>query len=517
MSIPVIIQGTIIDFPSSGQSPDWSSAVIQFAEAVSQAFTSTLVINTVSSDYSATINDNIIQVNAIGGPISITLPTPSLVTGKIFYIQKIDASTNTVTVVGTINGQSNFIIHDQWELISIYSDGTQYELIAHTILANVTITTQNSDYSVQNTDGVVRGDASSGDITLTLPSASSVTGRIYYFIKIDSSVNTVIIAGTINGASNFILTNQYQAISLYSNGTNYEILGKAYGLTNSDLSGSAGITGSNIASATITGSNIATNTVANSNLSQVPTLTLKGNNTGGTGNVADLTVSQVNAMLGDIITIGAFNNTSTANGLDLTSQVLTLHATDGTNPGALSITTQTISGSKTFTDNTFFNGGSVAIGSSSTGTSQAAGSLFITPSLSGLSISNPSEAPLLIETDGVTQGAFIGFRTSNNTIAGLQVNEGTNGAGAQFRYTWTGTAGTSHWEFLGNGGSTLGQIASDATWTMGKSGFGNVHKIFGNTVTSASTGSIIPPGSIALYLQVNINGTVYNIPCYNHD
>jgi len=59
------------------------------------------------------------------------------------------------------------------------------------------------------------------------------------------------------------------------------------GLTNTNLSGTAGITGANMA----------TNTVANSNLAQMPTLTLKGNNTGGTANAADLTVAQVNAIL----------------------------------------------------------------------------------------------------------------------------------------------------------------------------------------------------------------------------
>ncbi len=46
--------------------------------------------------------------------------------------------------------------------------------------------------------------------------------------------------------------------------------------------------------------------------------------------------------------IGAFSNTSTANGLDITSNVLTLHAADGTNPGAITADAQTIAGAKTF-------------------------------------------------------------------------------------------------------------------------------------------------------------------------
>jgi hypothetical protein len=63
------------------------------------------------------------------------------------------------------------------------------------------------------------------------------------------------------------------------------------GLTNSNLSGSAGVTGANIA----------TNTVANTNLAQMATNTIKGNNTGGTANAADLTAAQVAAILPAVV------------------------------------------------------------------------------------------------------------------------------------------------------------------------------------------------------------------------
>lgn len=37
MSIQINIQGTLIDFPTSGQSPNWAPAIVEFAQAVEKA------------------------------------------------------------------------------------------------------------------------------------------------------------------------------------------------------------------------------------------------------------------------------------------------------------------------------------------------------------------------------------------------------------------------------------------------------------------------------------------------
>src|ERR1019366_10803294 len=53
--------------------------------------------------------------------------------------------------------------------------------------------------------------------------------------------------------------------------------------------------------------------------------------------------------VGGTPTIGTFNSTSTANGLDIAGTILSLHAADTTNPGAVTTTTQSFAGNKTFT------------------------------------------------------------------------------------------------------------------------------------------------------------------------
>lgn len=67
---------------------------------------------------------------------------------------------------------------------------------------------------------------------------------------------------------------------------------------------------------------VGTNALANSTLAQMASNTIKGNNTGGTANAADLTVSQVNTMLGTLTaspTLGTlYNKSSFANTADFT-------------------------------------------------------------------------------------------------------------------------------------------------------------------------------------------------------
>jgi len=96
---------------------------------------------------------------------------------------------------------------------------------------------------------------------------------------------------------------------------------------------------------------IQANVVTNSKLAQMPTLTLKGNNTGGTANALDLTVAQVNTMLGDVTTMSTFGSSPNANGATITGNNLALQPADGTHPGGVSTTTQTFGGSKTFGQN----------------------------------------------------------------------------------------------------------------------------------------------------------------------
>jgi len=88
--------------------------------------------------------------------------------------------------------------------------------------------TQTTNYTVSNSDTVVFADASSANVTVTLPAATSMAGYRFYIKRIDGSAHTVTISGTgggtIDGMTSFTLDQQYTAIGVVSNGSAWYIL-----------------------------------------------------------------------------------------------------------------------------------------------------------------------------------------------------------------------------------------------------------------------------------------------------
>lgn len=93
--------------------------------------------------------------------------------------------------------------------------------------ATSTVATYTTSSTLRLTDVTVLGDAGGGPITLTLPDATAAVAQ-YSIKRINSGTNTVTIATTssqtIDGATTQVLANQYDAISVASNGTSWFIM-----------------------------------------------------------------------------------------------------------------------------------------------------------------------------------------------------------------------------------------------------------------------------------------------------
>ena len=90
----------------------------------------------------------------------------------------------------------------------------------------LSITTVTTGYAVQFNDCTIRCDTTSAGFTCTLPTAVGCPGRIYRFIKIDATGNTLTVgttsSQTINGASTATTSSQYGTITVISNGVNWD-------------------------------------------------------------------------------------------------------------------------------------------------------------------------------------------------------------------------------------------------------------------------------------------------------
>ena len=88
--------------------------------------------------------------------------------------------------------------------------------------------------SVTTTGTVVSGDylllcdATGGAITMTLPAAALVPGRIYAFKRINAGANTVTVDGygaeTIDGVATHVMTPQWNSLLILTNGVAWFIL-----------------------------------------------------------------------------------------------------------------------------------------------------------------------------------------------------------------------------------------------------------------------------------------------------
>jgi hypothetical protein len=91
----------------------------------------------------------------------------------------------------------------------------------------ININTYTGLYTVLLTNCFLKANCASGPVTFTLPAASSAAGRIFYFNKIDSTTNAMIInpngSDLIDGANTLTTTVQYTAYSLISDGSTWSI------------------------------------------------------------------------------------------------------------------------------------------------------------------------------------------------------------------------------------------------------------------------------------------------------
>jgi len=128
-------------------------------------------------------------------------------------------STITIDIDGALTANSDTKIASQ-KAVKTYVDNSS------ATASDITVQTVTSNYTMLSSDDVVLANASSGNVTISIVTATNRT-RPISIKKIDSSTNTVIVDGfsseLIDGGASATLANQYESITLVSDNSNYYI------------------------------------------------------------------------------------------------------------------------------------------------------------------------------------------------------------------------------------------------------------------------------------------------------
>ena len=92
-----------------------------------------VAVSTKTSSYSVLSTDCVLKANCTTGAVVFTLPTASSSTGRIFYLKKIDATTNLMSIQGNgsdlIDGQNVQSSSIQWTSFTVVCDGTTWSIL----------------------------------------------------------------------------------------------------------------------------------------------------------------------------------------------------------------------------------------------------------------------------------------------------------------------------------------------------------------------------------------------------
>jgi hypothetical protein len=97
------------------------------------AFGNPVTVSTKTSNYTLMLTDFVILGDCTSSAFTLMLPTASSGIGRIFFMKKIDSTTNVLTVQGngsdTIDGSNTFPLSSQYQSITVVSSGSAWYIV----------------------------------------------------------------------------------------------------------------------------------------------------------------------------------------------------------------------------------------------------------------------------------------------------------------------------------------------------------------------------------------------------
>jgi hypothetical protein len=135
-SMLVEVAPSILNQETGTNAATWTGrAIVGDSISVTNVVTGSLSVglSAKTTTYAIATADSVILCDATSAGFTVTLPTAVGVTGKIYHIKKTDSTVNLVTIgttsSQTIDSQTSKTIFFQYEVITVISDGTNWEIL----------------------------------------------------------------------------------------------------------------------------------------------------------------------------------------------------------------------------------------------------------------------------------------------------------------------------------------------------------------------------------------------------
>lgn len=170
-----------------------------------------------------TENHAIAVCDAAGGAFTLTLPTLAAGDeGWWVIVKKTDSSANAITIAGTIEGLTNYVLRVQYEWVALFWTGSIWAIVGVSELERTVAKTGSTTLTTTELNSVILVTPAA-TTTLTLPTAVGIKGK-WYKIKKTSTGPVVTLDGagseTIDGATTMVVFN-YEWVKIVSDGANW--------------------------------------------------------------------------------------------------------------------------------------------------------------------------------------------------------------------------------------------------------------------------------------------------------
>lgn len=196
------------------------------------------VVNNINAaDYTVTTSDGYSVIEVTTGAVNrtVTLPAVASSMGRILTINKVDTGVGLVVITpstGLINSNSQWQLPNRFSYVQLYCDGANWYVQAQSLGAINNVS--NANYAILPYDNYAEINVTTGALsrTITLPAVGSSYGRIITIKKVDNGVGVVTIntgSGNIEYGTSYVLTLQYNFVTLYCDGVNWFISAQSIG------------------------------------------------------------------------------------------------------------------------------------------------------------------------------------------------------------------------------------------------------------------------------------------------